>query len=108
LHIEVIAGHGTIRKPTYIYHLGDFHPSGVNAGEKIEETLREMAPDADITFRRIGVSPRQIQNGNLPSRPTKMSDSRAKGFGDVSVELDAILSECAKALQAKYGNAEAA
>jgi hypothetical protein len=37
-----------------------------------------------------------------------MSDSRAKGFGDVSVELDAILSECAKALQAKYGNAEAA
>jgi len=23
--------------PTYIYHLGDFDPSGVNAGEKIEE-----------------------------------------------------------------------
>jgi hypothetical protein len=26
--------------PIYIYHLGDFDPSGVNAGEKIEETLR--------------------------------------------------------------------
>jgi hypothetical protein len=26
--------------PVYIYHLGDFDPSGVNAGEKIEETLR--------------------------------------------------------------------
>jgi hypothetical protein len=30
--------------PAYIYHLGDFDPSGVNAGEKIEETLRELAP----------------------------------------------------------------
>ncbi len=32
--------------PAYIYHLGDFDPSGVNAGEKIEETLRELAPGA--------------------------------------------------------------
>src|SRR5262249_9602353 len=30
--------------PTYIYPLGDYDPSGVNAGEKIEETLRELAP----------------------------------------------------------------
>ena len=37
--------------PTFIYHLGDFDPSGVNAGEKIEQTLREMAPDADIHLR---------------------------------------------------------
>src|SRR6516225_9124064 len=41
--------------PAYIYHLGDFDPSGVNAGEKIEETLRELAPDADIYFERIAV-----------------------------------------------------
>jgi hypothetical protein len=79
-----------IDKPTYIYHLGDFDPSGVNAGEKIEQTLREMAPDADISFRRIGVTPQQINSWNLPTRPTKTTDSRSKGFGDVSVELDAI------------------
>ena len=47
--------------PAYIYHLGDFDPSGVNAGEKIEETLRELAPDADITFERIAVTPKQIK-----------------------------------------------
>ena len=29
---------GDLDVPTYIYHLGDFDPSGVNAGEKIEET----------------------------------------------------------------------
>ena len=76
--------------PTYIYHLGDFDPSGVNAGEKIEETLKEMAPDAEITFERIAANPEQIRAWGLPSRPTKTTDSRAKNFGDISVELDAI------------------
>ena len=76
--------------PTYIYHLGDFDPSGVNAGEKIEETLRELAPDAEIHFERIAVTPEQIEEWNLPTRPTKKSDTRSKGFGDISVELDAI------------------
>lgn len=76
--------------PTYIYHLGDFDPSGVNAGEKIEQTLREITPKADITFERIAVTPEQITDWDLPTRPTKKTDSRAKGFGDISVELDAI------------------
>lgn len=76
--------------PAYIYHLGDFDPSGVNAGEKIEETLRKMAPNAEIHFKRIAVTPWQISVLELPTRPTKTSDTRAKGFGDISVELDAI------------------
>jgi hypothetical protein len=76
--------------PTYIYHFGDFDPSGVNAGEKIEQTLRVMAADAEIHFERVAVTNRQIADWNLPTRPTKQSDSRAKGFGPISVELDAI------------------
>ena len=81
---------GTLDVPTYIYHLGDFDPSGVNAGEKIEETLHELAPDADITFERIAVTPEQINDWDLPTRPTKKSDTRSKNFGSISVELDAI------------------
>jgi hypothetical protein len=81
---------GTLDVPAYIYHFGDFDPSGVNAGEKIEETLRDLAPDAEIVFERIAVRPEQIDAWGLPTRPTKTSDSRAKGFGDISVELDAI------------------
>lgn len=78
-------------RPCYIYHLGDLDPSGVNAAEKIEETLRELAPDAEIHFERIGVTDYQVEAYNLPSRPTKKSDSRAKSFGRAeSVELDAI------------------
>lgn len=76
--------------PTFIYHLGDFDPSGVNAAEKIEESLRELAPAADIAFERIAVTEEQIHYWDLPTRPTKATDSRAKNFGDVSVELDAI------------------
>ena len=76
--------------PAYIYHLGDYDPSGVNAAEKIEQTLRELAPYAEIYFVRITVTPGQIQKWNLPTRPTKASDTRAKNFGEISVELDAI------------------
>jgi hypothetical protein len=76
--------------PAYIYHLGDFDPSGVNAGEKIEQTLREHAPDAEIHFERLAVTPEQIDAWHLPTRPTKITDSRSKRFGDISVELDAI------------------
>jgi hypothetical protein len=84
-HIE------TLDVPAYIFHLGDYDPSGVNAGETIESTLREMAYDSEIIFERLAVTREQITNWNLPSRPTKSSDPRAASFGDdISVELDAI------------------
>lgn len=76
--------------PAFVYHLGDFDPSGVNAGEKIEQTLKEMAPEAEIHFKRLAVTPAQIDAWNLPSRPTKTTDTRSKKFGPISVELDAI------------------
>jgi hypothetical protein len=76
--------------PAYIYHLGDFDPSGQDAARAIEQTLREMASAAEIHFERLAVTPEQIGQWRLPTRPTKKTDSRSKGFGDISVELDAI------------------
>lgn len=81
---------GELEVPAYIYHLGDFDPSGVAAAKKIEEGLREFAPDAEIHFERLAVTEAQIEAWNLPTRPTKASDTRSRGFGAVSVELDAI------------------
>jgi hypothetical protein len=49
-----------------------------------------MAPAADIAFERVAVTPEQITAWGLPTRPTKATDSRARSFGDISVELDAI------------------
>jgi hypothetical protein len=39
---------------------------------------------------RIAVTEEQIADWDLPTRPTKASDTRAKNFGSVSVDLDAI------------------
>jgi hypothetical protein len=80
----------TIGKPAFIYHLGDYDPSGQDAARKVEETLRELAPNAEIHFERLAVTPQQIRWWSLPTRPTKTTDSRAKNFGAESVELDSI------------------
>jgi hypothetical protein len=67
-------------KPAYIYHLGDWDPSGQNAADHIERQLREFAPDVPIYFERLAVTEQQILDLNLPTRPTKKSDSRAKNW----------------------------
>jgi hypothetical protein len=81
-------------RPTYVYVLTDFDPSGVVIAEKIEEELTERAPLSDITVERLAVNRQQIERWNLPTRPTKTSDTRARRFRQVhgtdSVELDAI------------------
>ena len=79
-------------RPCFVYYFGDHDPSGVNAAEKIEEAMRDLAPGAEIHFTRAAVTPEQIESLELPTRPTKATDSRAKswGGGDRSVELDAI------------------
>jgi hypothetical protein len=81
---------GETDKQTFIYYLGDHDPSGVNIPKVVERDLREMAPDADIMFERLAVNLEQIRQLNLPTRPTKTSDSRAKSFKGESVEVDAI------------------
>jgi hypothetical protein len=77
-------------KPTYIYYLGDHDPSGVDIPRDVEKKIREHAPDSDITFTRVAVNPEQIDELNLPTRPTKKTDSRSKNFQGESVEVDAI------------------
>jgi len=79
-----------IGKPTFVYHLGDYDPSGQDAADKIEATLRSFAAGVNLHFERLAVLPEQIGDWSLPSRPTKRSDSRSRGFGAISVELDAI------------------
>lgn len=87
---EQIAAEG---KPAFIYYFGDYDPSGLDIAVKVETGLRKYAPQADITFERVAVTQEQIERWNLPSRPTKSTDSRAKSFKGRSVELDAITPE---------------
>jgi hypothetical protein len=81
-------------KPAHIYHFGDLDPSGQDAARDIEAKLKRYASDAEIHFEQIAVKREQVEEWNLPTRPTKMTDTRAKKFiatsGATSVELDAI------------------
>jgi hypothetical protein len=77
-------------KPTFLYYLGDHDPTGVDIPRKVEEELRGFAPDVEIHFERVAVSLAQIHEWGLPTRPTKRTDPRARGFAGASVEVDAI------------------
>jgi hypothetical protein len=77
-------------KPAHLYYFGDFDPSGVDIPVKVERDLRTFAPGADITFTRVAVLEGQIGQFGLPTRPTKKTDSRSRGFEGESVEVDAI------------------
>jgi hypothetical protein len=86
-------------KFAYIYHFGDYDPSGVDAARDIEAKLRRYAPGAEIHFERPAVTREQIEQWDLPTRPTKQTDTRAKKFGSAtSVELDAIPAHQLRAL----------
>jgi hypothetical protein len=78
------------QKPAYLYYFGDHDPSGVDITRNVEARLREFAPTAKIHFERVAVTPKQIKKLHLPTRPTKTTDSRSKGFSGESVEVDAI------------------
>jgi hypothetical protein len=77
-------------KPTHIFYLGDFDPSGLSISEVIERDLRKYSDNAEIHFTRLAITPEQIDEWALPTRPTKTTDSRAKNFVGGSVEIDAI------------------
>lgn len=90
--------------PIYVYQFGDLDPSGAHAAVVIEQELRGFAPDADIHFERIAITPEQVVQFGLVAalRDTKVKDPRYQWFleryrdaavingGRLSVELDAI------------------
>jgi hypothetical protein len=89
LHSAAVAI-GAVGKPTHIYYFGDHDPSGVHIPQKVEADLRKFAPHIEMTFERVAVTTQQITAWDLPTRPTKQSDTRAKSFDGESVEVDAI------------------
>ena len=79
-----------IDKPSYLYYFGDHDPSGKDSRRCVEKTIRELAPDVELHFETVAVTKKQIVAWNLPTRPTKKTDSRAKHFRGRSVEVDAV------------------
>jgi len=76
-----------INKPTYIYIFSDHDPSGVLLSDTIIKKLKAFGVDPHC--ERVGLTKEQIEDLNLPSRPTKKS-THLKGFIGESTELDAM------------------
>lgn len=78
----------------YVYQLGDHDPSGLDAWRAFVATvcgfLQPHGFDPYVNFERLAVTPDQIDELGLPTRPTKRSDTRARSFTGESVEVDAI------------------
>jgi hypothetical protein len=79
---------------TFVYQIGDHDPSGVDAWrdftEKVTAFIADSYTDAWTHFERLAVTEVQITRWQLPTRPTKRTDTRARGFIGGSVEVDAI------------------
>ncbi len=78
-----------IGKPTYIYHFGDFDPSGVSAALTLKEELGRHGARAQ--FRRMAVTRDQVEAMDLPTLAVNRKDPRAGTWQHPYVcELDAL------------------
>ena len=92
---EDINSHANAGITTHVYALGDWDPSGIKAHASFRRRLKEWSRVDDdqyygFVFSRLAVTPAQITQWSLPSRPTKPSTHAADWEGGDSVELDAV------------------
>ncbi len=78
------------RRHNVLAQLGDHDPSGVGAWADFSRKVAEFKPAISTEFVRLAVTPGQIDEFDLPTRPTKRSDTRSRGWIGGSVEVDAI------------------
>ena len=77
-------------RPVVIFYIGDHDPAGVLIDVALERELREhISPDIDLTFKRIGITPGQIKEYDLPTKPRKQGDKRS-GHITCTVEAEAL------------------
>jgi hypothetical protein len=75
---------------TFIYYFGDHDPSGRNIAASTEQKLRKFSGGVDVHFQSVAITPEQIAEFSLPTRPTKKSDPRSNGWTGGSIEVDAL------------------
>lgn len=79
-------------KETFIIHLGDHDPSGIDMTRDIQERLQLF--ESNVRVHRIALTIDQVEEYNPPPNPAKATDARFETyqarFGDESWELDAL------------------
>ena len=87
-----------IGKPTFVYYIGDYDPSGQLIAENIIRRLREFAPDIDIEFERLLITRNQIERFDLPAKPIKHSTHSARFDDHRAVEAEAMAASRTRAI----------
>jgi hypothetical protein len=89
-HIHPAARAG---KHSYLYQFGDHDPTAVLIPESLGNRLDEFCEKYDCTppyIERAALTEEQIEEYQLPTRPTKREGNRHVNFEGDSVELDAL------------------
>ena len=95
-YINATTSNGAI--PVQILYIGDYDPAGVLIDQSIERELREhLHRDVSLTFHRIAITPSQIEDLDLPSKPRKAGDRRALHVRE-TVEAEAMPAHLMRAL----------
>jgi hypothetical protein len=88
-------------KTIEIVYVGDYDPAGVLIDRDIEKKLHGHLDDAGIgnplTFHRIAIAEAQIAQYDLPTKPRKEGDKRAKHVLE-TVEVEALPAHILRAL----------
>lgn len=80
-------------KYVYVYYFGDHDPSGKDIDRAAKSAIGRHLNDSEkvnFHFERVAILPEDIEKYNLPTRPTKKTDSRSAKFEGESVELDSM------------------
>lgn len=65
-------------RPVTVFYIGDYDPAGVLIDVSLEAELRRhLNPDISFGLVRLGITPEQIEEYDLPTKPRKASDRRA-------------------------------
>lgn len=80
-------------EPSIVLHCGDYDPSGLSIIDALAEDVTALVAGIDrragVEFRRIVVTPEQIEQYSLPSAPQKVTDNRGEWM-DSTVQAEAL------------------
>lgn len=86
--INHVTGRGQI--PAHLLYLGDYDPAGVLIDRSIHsELLEHLDPAVDLHFHRLAITPDQIRDMDLPTKPRQKGDRRAQHV-ESTVEAEAM------------------
>ena len=87
-----------------VLYIGDYDPAGVLIDKALETELRKhLNHGIDLDFIRVGITPEQIDDYDLPAKPRKAEDKRSLEVTE-TVEAEAMPAETLREFCARRSN----